>query len=215
MVLIMNIISITAIKANKQAIIISTYGLNKKVSKVIKVPATKFPSISGKKLCLNDNPKKTAIAVPVQIPVKGSGIETKINNPTMRIFVFTSSALSLDFLAKFSAFCFKTISIFSIILLTNLIFLSKLNIGISKKNIGIQIIDEPIYARVAVVSKPSPYKAPTGIAPFNSTSGNIEIIKVISFPSFVKVWKNFNKISLILLQTIAFNSNILYILTYN
>ena len=143
-ILTINNVSIKRAIINNVIIIISTYCLKINVIIVIKIPATKFPIISGKKLCLKERFKNTAIAVPVQTPVTGKGIATNIKRPIVSIFNFTSSALPSVFLAKSSALFLRTASTFKIKFLTKPTFLSKLNSGFSKKKIGIHIKDEPI-----------------------------------------------------------------------
>ena len=116
-----------------------------------------------------------AISAPVQAPVPGSGIATKINNPQNAYFCTVSDLLFALFSRRVTSP--SSLGIFSRIKAN--IFL--MNIIINGTGIRFPIIETNITAQ-----KGSPMPTPMGIAPRSSITGTIETKKVIiSFPRVV------------------------------
>lgn len=136
-------------------------------TKVTIKPATITPSNIGRIASFNRISIKAATKAPVQAPVPGNGIATKINKPK-DLYFFTElllfSALSSNFFINF----------------TNLVFLSHSKICRINNKINGTGIMLPITQSMYVIGHLKPKAAPAIIPPRSSRTGKIEIMNIIS-----------------------------------
>ncbi len=125
-----------------------------------------------------DNPNRKAAAAPVQAPVTGNGIPTKITNPRN-----SQVSIILPFRRVLKNNQLKNLSPCGH-------FLKKLEMGPNRTRIGIEIRKFPATAQIkACCQVIFPMVIAQGKATLSSPMGVIDSKKVIQRGSWINVWK--------------------------
>jgi len=132
-------------------------------------PAIKTPSETKGKATLNGKPKRKAAMAPLQPPVKGNGIATKITNPISSYFLIWSSTFFLVLLKNQFIIFLKKFDFFDKKFETG----SKNN---KRKNTGIRFPKKEI--KKTFQNDKLKIKIPVGIAPLSSEIGAIAKRKI-------------------------------------